>query len=260
VVENVTGAGGMIGSNRVAQATPDGYQFVLGSVGTHAQNQTLYKKPLYNVVADFTPVILMTEQPLVLLARKDLPAGNLQEFIAYAKANQAKMQFGSAGTGTASHLGCVLLNAAIGIDVTSIPYRGTGPALQDLQASRIDYVCTSLSQIPGDTVKAIATLSKSRWHVLPELATAQEQGLTNFEAYTWFAIFLPKNAPPAIVNSLHAAAVATIDTPAVQERLTTLGLSIVGPERRSPDYLADFVKTEIEKWAAPIRASNLSVD
>src|SRR5204862_5867483 len=130
VVENVTGAGGMTGSDRVAKAEPDGYQFVLGSVGTHAQNQTLYKRPAYNAATDFTPVALIAETPIVLIVRKDLPVNNLKEFVTYAKANQARMQYGSAGAGSATHLGCVVLNYVIGVDITHVPYRGTGPALQ----------------------------------------------------------------------------------------------------------------------------------
>ena len=134
IVENVGGAGGMTGTNRVAKAAPDGYQFVLGNVGTHAQNQTLYKAPLYNAATDFAPVVLMMDQSLVLVARKDFPASNLQEFIAYTKANQSKMQYSSSGAGGSNHLACVLLNAAIGINVTHIPYRGAGQAMQDLLA------------------------------------------------------------------------------------------------------------------------------
>ena len=141
IIENVGGSGGMTGSSRVAKAAPDGYQFVLGNVGTHAANQTFYKTPLYNAATDFAPVMLIAQTPLVLLARKDLPANNLKEFIAYAKVNQASMQYGSGGAGSASHLACVLLNAAIGINVTHVPYRGAAPAMQDLIAGRIDYQC-----------------------------------------------------------------------------------------------------------------------
>jgi tripartite-type tricarboxylate transporter receptor subunit TctC len=141
VVENIGGAGGMTGSARVAKAAPDGYQFLLGNLGTHAASQTFYKNPLYNAAGDFAPVALIAEIPFVLIARKDLPVGNLQEFIAYAKANQTKMQYGSGGSGSATHLACVLLNAAIGVNITHIPYRGGGPAMQDLIAGRIDYQC-----------------------------------------------------------------------------------------------------------------------
>src|SRR5262249_10918918 len=141
IIENVGGSGGMTGSSRVAKAAPDGYQFVLGNVGTHAANQTFYRTPLYNAATDFAPVMLIAQTPLVLLARRDLPANNLQEFIAYARVNQASMQYGSGGAGSASHLACVLLNAAIGINVTHVPYRGAAPAMQDLIAGRIDYQC-----------------------------------------------------------------------------------------------------------------------
>src|SRR5438874_4835338 len=139
VVENIGGAGGMTGSKRVADAAPDGYTFVLGTVGTHAQGQSLYKKPLYHAATDFTSVALIAEVPIVLITRKDLPVSNLAEFVAYAKANQSKMQYGSAGAGSATHLGCVLLNYIVGVDITHVPYRRTGPAMHDLQARRSDY-------------------------------------------------------------------------------------------------------------------------
>jgi tripartite-type tricarboxylate transporter receptor subunit TctC len=264
VVENVGGAGGMTGVQRVAQAPPDGYTIVLGTVGTHAQNQTLYKRPLYNAATDFTPVALMAQVPLVLIVRKDLPVNNLQEFIAYAKANQSKMSFGSAGAGSATHLGCVLLNAAMGVDIQHVPYRGTGPAMQDLAAGRIDYLCeivtTALPQIQGATVKPIAMLSLDRSPVLPNLPTANESGLPKFEAYTWNAIFLPKGAPHEIVNKLNTVIVETMKTPAVKDRLEGLGVMIVPPEKQTPEYLDQFVKSEIEKWAAPIRASGAQVE
>jgi tripartite-type tricarboxylate transporter receptor subunit TctC len=264
VVENVGGAGGMIGVQRVARADPDGYQFVLGTVGTHAQNQTLYKKPLYNAATDFLPVALIAEVPLILITRKDFPAANLREFIAYAKQNQAKMTYGSAGAGSATHLGCVLLDSAIGTKIQHVPYRGTGPAMQDLAAGRIDFLCeivtTALPQIQGNAVKALATLTKARSSVLPDLPTADEQGLTGFEAYTWNAFFLPKGTPEPIAKRLHDATVEAMDSAAVKERLSGLGASLVAPERRSPEYLAKFVQSEIEKWAAPIKASGVSVE
>jgi tripartite-type tricarboxylate transporter receptor subunit TctC len=264
VIENVGGSGGMAGASRVAKATPDGYQFVLGNVGTHAANQTFYKTPLYNAATDFTPVMLIAQTPLVLLARKDLPANNLLEFIAYAKANQASMQYGSGGAGSASHLACVLLNAAIGINVTHVPYRGAAPAMQDLIAGRIDYQCPdtpiAIAQIESKTVKAIAILTRDRSPSLPAQPSAQEQGLTDFDASNWFASFLPKGTPAAVVEKLHAATLATISAPAVKVRMREIGADLVARERRSPDYLQKFVETEIEKWAGPIRASGVSVD
>jgi tripartite-type tricarboxylate transporter receptor subunit TctC len=263
-VENVGGAGGMTGSKRVADARPDGYTFLLGTVGTHAQGQSLYKKPLYNSVADFTPVALIAEVPIVLITKKDLPASNLQEFIAYAKANQKNMQYGSAGAGSATHLGCVLLNHLIGVDVTHVPYRGTGPAMQDLQGGRIDYLCeivsTAKPQIDGDTVKGIAIMTKERSPALANVPTGIEQGVPNLEAYTWNAIFLPKGAPPEIVTKLHDAAVGAMKTPTVRERLEGLGAVIVSEDRATPEYLARFVKSEIDKWAAPIKASGVTVE
>jgi tripartite-type tricarboxylate transporter receptor subunit TctC len=263
VVENVGGAGGMTGSARAAQAEADGYTFVLGTVGTHAQNQTLFKKPLYNAETDFAPVALIAEVPITLVVRKDLPVNNLQDFVAYTKANADKMTFGSAGAGSATHLGCVVLNVAIGANVTHVPYRGTGPAMTDLQGGRIDYLCEILSsakpQIDGNTVKALAILSKQRSPVLPNLATAAEQGL-NVEAYTWNALFLPKKTPAAVVKKLHDATVKAMDQPAVKDPLESLGAVLAAPDRRSPDYLATFVHSEIEKWATPIKASGVSTE
>ena len=264
VIENVGGSGGMTGSARVAKAPPDGYQLVLGNLGTHAANQTFYRAPLYNAATDFAPVMLIAQTPLVLLARKDLPAGKLPEFIAYAKANQSRMQFGSGGTGSASHLACVLLNAAMGIAVTHVPYRGAAPAMADLIAGRIDYQCPdtpiAIPQIESGTVKAIAVLTRERSRGLPEQPTAHEQGLTGFDAANWFALFLPAGTPAAIIERLHAAALATIDTTAVKLRMAEIGADLPAVERRSPDYLRQFVQREIDKWATPIRASGLSME
>ncbi len=264
VIENVSGAGGMTGSLRVAQAPADGYQFVLGSVGTHAHNQSLYKKPLYDAKSDFAPVALIAEVPLVLIARKDLPPDDLRSFIAYAKANHAKMQYGSAGVGTSTHIGAVMFNLAIGVDVTHVPYRGGGPAMLDLIAGRLDYICniasTAVPAIEGKTVKALALLATTRSPALPDLATADEQGLAGFEAYSWNAIFLPRGTPPAIVAKLNAALVAVMDMPAFRDRMKEIGLIVVAPERRTPAYLQSFVASEIDKWAGPIRASGAAAD
>jgi len=264
VIENVGGAGGMTGSKRVADAPPDGYTFVLGSVGTHAQNQTLYKRPAYHADTDFTPVAFIAQTPIALIVRKDLPVKDFPEFIAYAKANQAKMSFGSAGAGSATHLGCVVLNSAIGVDVTHVPYRGTGPAMQDLQGGRIDYLCeiinTAKPQIDAGTVKGIAILTKERSSVLPSLPTAAEQGVKDLEAYTWSAVFLPKGTPEPIVKKLNAAIVAAAKTPSVRERLQAMGAEVAPDDRMTPDYLGRFVKSEIEKWAVPIKASGVTAD
>ncbi len=263
IIENVGGAGGMVGSARVAKAAPDGYTFVLGS-RADAINQTLYKNPLYNLTAELAPVVLIADQPTVLVARKDLPAENLQQFIAYAKKSQVIMQYGSAGAGSTGHVDCALLNAAMGVTIAHVPYRGGGPAMQDLIAGRIDYFCTLsgtvASQIEGKLVKPIANLSRERSPMLPALATAQEQGLKDFDASTWFGFFVPANTPTAVIQKLHDATVEAMDTPSVQERLKEVGAMTVAPERRSPAYLQKFVASEIEKNAAPIKAAGISMD
>jgi tripartite-type tricarboxylate transporter receptor subunit TctC len=264
IVENIGGAGGMIGSNRVAKAPPDGYQFVLGNVGTHAQNQSVYRKPLYDAVADFEPVALVADQSLVLLARKDFPADNLQEFIAYTKANQAKLQYGSSGVGGSNHLACVLFNAAAGLDVAHVPYRSGAQAMQDLIAGRLDYQCPSgpvaLPQVEGRTVKAIALLRKDSSPSMPGLPSAGEQGLTDFDIPSWYALFLPKGTPPAIVQKLHSATVAALEMPAVRKGLIDVGSDLVPPEHRSSEYLGKFVAAEVEKWRQIIKASGVQIN
>ena len=264
LVENIGGAGGMTGASRVAKAAPDGYQFVLGGIDTFAQNQTLYKKPLYNSVTDFVPVALMVEQPLVLVARNDLPVSNLQEFIAYARSHRATMQYGSAGAGSGSHLACAQLNRAIGVEVTHVPYRGSPQAMQDLIGGRIDYFCAlaaaAMPQLGNNTMRAIAIMTRNRSPLLPNLASAHEQGLTDFDSYFWSGFFLPKDTPAGVVRKLHDAAVGTLDTSAVQERLKVVGVTAVAADRRSPDYLKKFLDAEIDKWAGLIRASGVSLD
>jgi tripartite-type tricarboxylate transporter receptor subunit TctC len=264
IVENVGGAGGMTGTARVAKAAPDGYQIVLGNVGTHAGNQTIYRHPLYNAATDFAPVILVVELPLVLVARRNFPADDLAGFTAYAKANQATMQFGSGGAGSATHLACALLNAAAGLDVTHVPYRGGAPAMQDLIAGRIDYLCVdtpvALPQIESGTVKPIAVLTRGRSPSLPTLASAHEQGVAGFAASNWAGLFLPKGTPAPIIGKLHDAAVAAMETPSVQAQMKNVGADLVGPDRRSSGYLQSFVESEIEKWAGPIKASGLHAD
>jgi tripartite-type tricarboxylate transporter receptor subunit TctC len=264
LVENLGGAGGMLGASRVAKSPPDGYAIVLGNVGTHAQNQSLYKKPLYNVVTDFAPVALVTDQSLVLVVRKDFPAGNLREFTAYAKANQAKLQYGSAGAGSSNHLACALLNSALGIDVTHVPYRSGAQAMQDMLAGRLDYQCpsapTAIPQMEAGTVKALAIMSRNRSASMPTLPSAHEQGLTDFDIPTWYALFLPAGTPASIVREVNRATVATLALPSVQQRLKEIGSDLVPPERMTPDYLATFVAAEVEKWARVIKASGISLE
>lgn len=264
VVENVGAAAGIVGVSRVAHAAPDGYSLLLGTVGTHAYNPALYKKLPYNPAADFAPVGLVAEQPLVLIARKDFPANTLPEFIAYAKANAAKLQYGSAGVGSTTHLACALLNRAAGINVTHIPYRGAGPAMADMIGGQIQFMCSNtpgaLPQIQGGTVKAIALLAGSRSPLMPELGTAHEQGLADVEANAWSGLFLPKGAPAAIVSKLNLAASEAMDSKAIQDRMRELGATLASADRRSPEYLHMLVEREIGKWGPLIKAAGISVD
>src|SRR5205823_6423708 len=179
-------------------------------------------------------------------------------------ANQAAMSYGSAGAGSATHLACVVANAVMGTDITHIPYRGTGPAMQDLLGGRIDFICdivnTAKPQIEGGTVKPIAMMTKERSPALPNVPTGLEQGTKGLEAYTWSAVFLPKGAPAAIVKKLNAAIVQTMKTPEVRARLAGLGAQVVADNHATPEYLGQFVKSEIEKWAGPIKASGIIVE
>jgi tripartite-type tricarboxylate transporter receptor subunit TctC len=261
VVENIAGAGGTTGASRVAQAAPDGYRFLfVGSAMT--SRQLLYKKPPFNSVTDFTPVALLTRQPLVLIARKDFPADSLQEFTRHLKANKAS--FGSAGAGSSSHLGCAMLNLAIGVEVTHVPYRGVAPAIQDMIGGRIDYICNLIQDVmphvQSGTAKVIANLSRSRSSRLPDLATADEQGLGGFDIADWYGLFLPKDTPLSIVQKLRDVAAGALDTPSFRDRLNGLGVEVVAAERRTPEYLARFLKDEIAKWSAPIKATGITVE
>ena len=263
IVENVAGAGGMTGANGVANAAPDGYQVLFGGSGNLVFNQVLYRKPLFNSLTDFTPVALLTEQSLVLIARKDLPADDLQGFMRHVRANRTA-SFGSSGAGSSTHLGCVLLNLSIGVEPTHVPYRGNVAAMQDLMGGRIDYFCdiivTAVPHVQAGTVKAIAILSSRRSPLLPDLRTADEQGLARLDTANWYGLFLPKGTPASIVEKLHDTAAAALDTPSFRDRLHGLGIEVVEPERRSPQYLARFLKDDIAKWTSPIKASGIAVD
>lgn len=264
IVENTTGAAGIVGVTRVINAKPDGYTFLLGTVGTHAYNQSIYRKRRYDAISDFTPVALFSEQPMVLEVRKDLPANDFGEFAALLKKNSARMQYGSAGAGSTTHLACSLLNARIGAEVTHVPYRGSAPATNDLIGGQIDYVCGNLGAaialIRGKQVKALALLSKERSPLMPDLPTAEESGLPGFDVPTWTAFFLPKGAPKEIVAKLNQAAHAAMDTPAIKARMMEIGVTGIAPERRSPEYLAKYVAEEIARWEGPIKSSGLQVD
>jgi tripartite-type tricarboxylate transporter receptor subunit TctC len=258
VIENVGGGGGTLGGQRVVKAEPDGYTALLGTLATHANPQLLGSKPLYNSVTDFVPVGLIAEIPLVLIARPDLPASTVEEFVAYTKKNAAKMNYGSAGVGSAAHLGCLMLTTAMGVDVTHVPYKGTAVAMQDLLAGRLDFLCdistSAVTHIQGGKVKAIANLSTARSPVLPDLPTAAERGLKGVEASTWTAIFLPKGTPQPVADKLGDAMRGAMETPELRAQLAKLGAVLVAPERRTAAYLDKYVKSEIEKWGKAAKA------
>jgi tripartite-type tricarboxylate transporter receptor subunit TctC len=262
IIENVGGAGGMIGSARVAHAPPDGYTFDLGS-RADAINQTLYKHPLYNLKEDLAPVILIADQPMILIARKGLPVNGLQDFIAYVKKHQSTMRTGSAGIGSTGYVDCALFNKAIGVKVQDIPYRGGGPALVDLIGQQYDYFCTlsptAVPPVKAGLVKAITMLSRKRLPSLPDVPTTYEQGM-NFEASTWFGFFLPKGTPAPIIKKLHDATAAAINTPALQQQLAATGTFVVPPDHQSTEYLQSIIGPEIEKNGAPLRAAGMSIE
>jgi tripartite-type tricarboxylate transporter receptor subunit TctC len=261
VVENVGGAAGMTGTLRVARAAPDGYQLLFGTVDTLAIAPALQKNPPYDTIKDFTPAGMVVEQPIVLIVRADLPAKTLSEFTAYAKANQSKMQFGSAGVGSGSHFACAKLNAAIGIDTVHVPYRSSSLAAQDLIGGRLDYLCglgaTARPPIETGKAKAIALLTADRSPLFPQLTTSKEQGVAGVDSYFWSSFLFPKNTPDAIVQRLSDASNQTLNRPATVEQLRRAGIEPVAAERRSPAYQRDFTVKEMKTWADQVKASGL---
>ena len=264
VVENVPGAGGMTGANRVAHAKPDGHQVLFGGSGNLVYNQALYKKPLFNSLTDFTPVALLTEQSLVLVARKDLPVSSLAEFARHMKTNTSA-SFGSAGAGSSTHLGCVMLNLAIGADATHVPYRSIAAAHQDMIGGRIDYICdfilTASPQIQASAVKAIAILSPSRSSILPEIPTAERAGRRQSRHRQLVRAIPPEGS--AVIDRAEAPRHRLL--PRSMRRRCAIGCAVSVsrpslPSRRSPDYLARFLRDDIAKWTAPIKASGVTAE
>jgi tripartite-type tricarboxylate transporter receptor subunit TctC len=264
VVENVGAAAGTIGSGRVAKAAPDGYTMLIGNSGTHAYSQSLYKRRPYDAVGDFQPVGIITESPRLLVARKGLPVSNLQELVAYIKKNQDKMQYSSAGVGSGTHLPCALFNFTLGVNVTMVPYRGENPALQDVIADRIDYMCTTIQsgavQARQNTVKGIAVMAPARAAIVPNIPTTGEQGLPGVEATVWNGFFFPKGTPRPIVEKMHKAIETVVSRPDIKQKMEALGLELLSPEKRTPDYAAKFLPADIERWGKVIKAAGISVD
>ena len=261
VVENIGGAGGTVGVTRAARATADGYTIVVGGTDTFAQSQALYKKPPYHPVADFEPIVLAVLQPMVLVTRKDIPANSLPELVAYMKANQGKMQFGSSGIGGATHLACAQLMQAAGVSLAHVPYRSAAAGLQDIISGNLDIYCPvaagALPLIEAKSVKALAVLTEDRSPLLPGMPTATEQGYPGIDGYYWIGLFAPKGTPELALKKLTEAAMAAIDTPAVKARFKEIGATEMPPERRSPSFLRKYVPDEIAKWARVIKSSGV---
>jgi tripartite-type tricarboxylate transporter receptor subunit TctC len=259
VVENVGGAGGTTGSLRVARAAPDGTTLVSGHMGTHAAAPALYPNLGYDPEKDFEPIGLIAEQPELLTVRKDFPANNLKEFVAYAKANESKLNMGHAGVGSVSYVGCLLLNSAIGIKPTLVPFTGTAPVMNAILAGTVDYDCDPilgpLPHVLAGTAKALAVATKKRSPLLPNVPTSFEQGLPEFDCAPFYAVFAPKGTPKEIVDKLAEALNKGLDEPAVQKRLADLGADIAEPNRRGPKALAALVKSEVARLTPILKAA-----
>ncbi len=262
VVENVGGASGTIGSSKVANARPDGYTFLIGNSGTHSYSQSLYKKKPYDALKDFEPVGLVTESPRILLGRKDIPAKDLKEFVAYAKVNQAKMQYGSAGIGSGTHLPCALFTHTLGLKIEHIPYRGAGPVLQDLIAGRIDYMCdtiqTGAARAKSGQVKGLAVMAPKRLAIIPDLQTTAEGGVPGVDATVWNAFFFPKGTPQPIIEKMHKALQTMLARPDMQQKMESFGLDIVPQEQRSTAYMRKYLAEDIERWGKLIQATGIT--
>ncbi len=264
VIENVGGAGGMTGTARVAKAAPDGYTLLLSGSAVLAQNPAFHKRTPYDPIADFAHVALFSDSARVLIARKDFPPHNFKEFIAYVREHQSTLQYGSSGAGGGSHTCAILLDGAMGTKITHVPYRGAGPAMQDLVGGRLDYmseqISTATPQIKSGAVKAYATLGIDRGPGLENIPTAKELGVDGLDCGAWGSFSFPKDTPQAIVQRMAKASSDAIDTLAVIERYKAIGVVVTAKDRRSPEYLTRLVKSELERWAAPIKASGVVLD
>ena len=264
VIENVGGAGGMTGTARVAKAAPDGYTVLLSGSAVLAQNPLFHKRTPYDPIADFAHAALFSDSARVLIARKDFPPNNFKEFMAYVKEHQSTLQYGSSGAGGGAHTCAILLDGAMGVKITHVPYRGAGPAMQDLVGGRLDYMAEQIStatpQIKSGTVKAYATFGTDRGPGLENIPTAKELGVEGLDCGAWGSFSFPKDTPQEIVQRLAKASSDAIDTPAVIERYKAIGVVVTAKDRRSPEYLTRYVKSELERWAVPIKASGVTLD
>ncbi len=261
VVENLGGAGGTIGVNKAAKATPDGYTVLFTHMGTLAVNIALYKTLPYDSQKDLEPVGLGGTNPMVLVTKKDLPAKNFQEFLAYVKANQKKAQYGMAGIGAASHLGGLMLNNMMKVDVLEIPYKGTGPALNDLVSGQFDYMVDQavnvLPQIKGGNIKALGVSTLKRLPQLPDVPTIDESGLKGYEVTIWNGFFVPKGTPKDVVTKLNQALVTALGDEKVRGRLIEQAVDLPTAQEATPEALRDQLKASIDKWVPAVRAAGV---
>jgi tripartite-type tricarboxylate transporter receptor subunit TctC len=261
VVENKPGAGGNIGADLVAKSPADGYTILMGAVATHAINPTLYANIPYDPVKDFAPVTQLASTPNVLVVNPSLAVANVKEFIAYAKAHPGALNFGSGSTGSAGHLAGELFKAMAGVQMVHVPYKGAGPAMQDLIGGQIqlmfDNLASSLGQMRAGKVKALAVTTAKRSPLAPDLPTIAESGLPGFDISTWFGVFAPGGTPPDIVQRLHDEFVKALADPGVRETMLRLGAEPVG---NAPAQFAAYIQSEARKYAGIIKASGARVD
>jgi tripartite-type tricarboxylate transporter receptor subunit TctC len=259
VVENVGGAGGTIGALRAARAAADGYTILSGHLGTNALASAFYPNLGYDPQKDFEPIGLTAEYPELLVVRKNFPANNLTEFVDYAKSNASKLNVGHAGLGSVSYIGCLLLNSAIGIKPTMVPFTGTAPVLNAMLGEQIDYECDpllgTLSQVQAGTVKALAIAARKRSPMLPDVPTSYEQGLPEFDCAPFYAVFVPRGTPQPVIEKLAEALNKGLNEEQVQKRLADLGADLVEPSRRGPKPLADLVRSESARLIPILKAA-----
>jgi tripartite-type tricarboxylate transporter receptor subunit TctC len=261
VVENIGGAGGTTGSLRGARSTPDGYTLLVGQMGTHGAAPALYPNLAYNPVTDFEHVSQLTDTPIAVFAKKSLPVNTLGELVTMLKASPGKLNNGHGGVGATSHVSCLLFSSITGTSGQLVPYRGSGPALNDLIAGTHDYMCDQIphtvAHVLGGSIKALAIASEKRADVLPNVPTTTEAGVPQFQASGWNAMFAPKGTPKPIVDRLAQAVSAALDDPATKNKLESIGAII--PQKRGPEALRTFVASEVEKWTPVIKAANVKV-
>jgi tripartite-type tricarboxylate transporter receptor subunit TctC len=261
VIDNVPGAGGNIGAGVVARAAPDGYTVLMGAVATHAINPTLYATIPYNAEKDFIAVTQIASTPNVLVVNNDVEAKSVAEFIKLAKSKPGKLNFGSGSTGSAGHLAGELFKSMAGVDMAHIPYKGAAAAMQDLIGGRVDLMfdnlASSLSQVKGGRVRALAVTTAKRTSLAPELPTIAESGLAGFDISTWFGLFVPAGTPRPVVDRLHAEFTKALAAPDVREKMLNLGAEPVGS---TPEQFAAYVKAEAAKYAKLVKASGAKVD